>query len=143
MNLSHSFKKSKLTIHEQCGNVRIKYDINTVTYCCPCPYFNSCTKKALCKHIQYLFTRILQLEERNLFLLSVPAISDTMLRTDIKELQNGQLNSVCQQFLSETDCDFCMDSLAQSELVHCLNCKWVFHQKCRTKWKGNCPRCQQ
>lgn len=155
MSLSYTVKKSKITISEQRGNMLIKYLIDTDNYRCPCGGHRS----KLCDHIQYFFTSIVGLHSSYLRLLSVPFVANYFLNAKITDLWEGNLNRHCEKFISTTPCDICMEPLVDqtcissddrpyisqciSKCVQCNHCKWMFHNLCRLKWKGTCPRCNK
>jgi hypothetical protein len=121
--LTHSFKGTKLIIHDCNKIARFNYPIKQ--YSCPCG-------KQFCLHIEYLFSTIIGVDPLNIRLLTVHPISGWIRDRKYGELKNGQLDEYINQFLIENHCDICLDSLAEG-----------CHHKCHAKWKGNCPRCNR
>lgn len=134
-------------------------ELNTNSASCTCPDFR--TRGKLCKHIYFIYTKILQLEDTldsvspdgdvsDIDFVPVP-IDEALVhrlffhQEDQKQKKEdpGDSKDTAIEIL-EDDCCICFEGMSSIQsLVSCPTCKNKYHDVCYQRWqKKSCPLCR-
>ncbi len=125
--------------------------------CCTCP--DCQTRRKICKHIYFIFIRILKdesilakINSLNVCIFDIDkSIIDKLnfILITNRTIDKNNKNDIINEILEENDCVICFEKCTKENTIDkCSCCKNYFHSKCIEVWlknsyKKDCPLCRK
>lgn len=140
------FKKddNEITISGSTNNIyKILIHSNYMTCSCM-DYKINHSKRIYCKHICFIFIKIIQSKDLNFFINFILSSKDiSSLHSILKVMFEKDIsifNSTCEERNLGDDCPVCYETLSQ-DLSKCPECENAIHTECIQKWLKYNPTC--
>jgi len=145
--LSCRVHKGKIKVIES-TNINFTYIVKPKELKCQC--MTQHNNGPICRHLEYYLCEHLKVYSSYIKILPIKRFKEQYLKNC--DYKDGKLiNNACNQFLTnEYDgCCICQTSYFDKntrynvkELYQCPSCHELYHMKCFSKWKKDCPRCK-
>lgn len=131
------------------GSSNRVYDITISKKFTKCKCMDFSIRKKVCKHMYFIFGRILKNSNILNKITEVKDINENyeLISSLIKEtLQKSKSNVVSLEYNKTDTCCICFEEFGDEPVKHCTSvCKNTFHTECISVWlskNSNCPLCR-